>query len=188
MTLLVTGLAIFLGVHLLPAVPRLRAQIAAQLGEKPYKGAFTLASLAGLALTVAGYWIASPGERLFAPMPWAIAIAPYAVTLSFILFAAANMRGHLRKVARHPMLLGLLVWALVHLCANGDSRGTVLFGAFTVYAVIDLVSAIGRHAVKSFTPTARHDVVAVVAGVGLALVVMTFHRALFGFQVVPFGR
>ena len=117
----------------------------------------------------------------------AIAIAPYAMTLSFILFAAANMRGHLRKVIQHPMLLGLLIWALVHLCANGDTRGTVLFGAFAAYAFVDLVSAVGRHAVKSFTPSARYDVIAVVAGTGLALVVMACHRLLFGFAVVPFG-
>jgi uncharacterized membrane protein len=109
------------------------------------------------------------------------------MTLSFILFAAANMRGHLRAWVQHPMLLGLLLWAFVHLCANGDARGTVLFGAFVAYAVVDLVSAVGRHAVKSFTPTARHDVIAVVAGTGLALVVMTFHRPVFGPGVVPFG-
>ena len=113
MTLLVTGLILFLGVHLVPALTPLRARIAARLGEGRYKGAFTLASLAGLALIVAGYRIAAPGERLFAPFPAAIALAPYAMTLSFILFAAANMRSHLRKLVEHPMLLGLLVWALV---------------------------------------------------------------------------
>jgi putative Ca2+/H+ antiporter (TMEM165/GDT1 family) len=67
-------------------------------------------------------------------------------------------------------------------------RGTVLFGAFAAYAVVDLASAVHRHAVKSFTPTARHDAIAIVAGVALALVVMTFHRALFGAVVAPFGR
>ena len=63
-----------------------------------------------------------------------MAIAPFAMTLAFILFAAANMRGHLRHALKHPMLLGLLIFSGVHLLANGDLRGTVLFGALLAYA------------------------------------------------------
>jgi uncharacterized membrane protein len=63
----------------------------------------------------------------------------------------------------------------------------VLFGSLAAYAVVDLVSAIRRRAVKSFVPEAKHDVRAVVGGVVVALVVMTFHRVLFGPQVVSFG-
>ena len=85
------------------------------------------------------------------------------------------------------MLLGLLLWASVHLLANGDRAGTVLFGAFLVYAVVDLVSAIGRGAVKSFVPMPKHDVIAIVGGTAVALAVMTFHRLLFGVPVVAFG-
>ena len=51
--------------------------------------------------------VADDRTRVFAPFPAARAIAPYAMSISFILFAAANMRGHLRRVVRHPMLLGL---------------------------------------------------------------------------------
>lgn len=188
MALLVTGLVFFLGIHLLPTAPGWRTAAATRWGAQRYKGLFSLVAFAGLALIVAGYGMAEPGPRLFAPWPAAIAVAPYAITLSFILFAAANMRTHIRKIVQHPMLLGLLVWALVHLGANGDTRGTVLFGAFAAYAVVDLLSAMRRHAVKAFAPTARHDVIAIVAGVVLALVVMTFHRALFGVVVAPFGR
>jgi uncharacterized membrane protein len=187
MTLLVTGLALFLGVHLVPVLPPIREALAARLGANGYRGAFTLVSLAGLVLIVIGYRAAGPGARLFAPIPAAIAIAPYAMALSFVLLAAANMRTHIRKTLRHPMLLGVILWAGVHLCANGDTRGTVLFGAFLAWALVDLASAISRHAVKAFEPAARQDVIAIVAGVGLALLVMTFHRTLFGVAAVPFG-
>ncbi len=187
MSLLIVGLILFVGIHLLPASPGLRNLLVARMGEQRYKGIFSLASFAGLGLIVAGYRMAGPGGRVFGPLPAAIAVAPYAVTLSFILFAAANMRTHLRHVVRHPMLLGLGLWSIVHLCANGDVRGTVLFGSLLAYAVIDLLSAVQRRAVKSFAPTARHDVIAIVSGVVLALVVMTYHRALFGVAVVPFG-
>jgi uncharacterized membrane protein len=85
------------------------------------------------------------------------------------------------------MLLGLLLWASVHLLANGDRAGTVLFGAFLAYAIVDLVSVVRRGAVKAFVPVPRHDLIAVAGGTAVALAVMTFHRILFGVPVVPFG-
>jgi uncharacterized membrane protein len=187
MTLLAAGLVLFLGVHLVPAAPPLRDAACTRLGAAGYKGAFTLLSLAGLLLIVVGYRAADPGDRLFPPFPVAIVVAPYAMVLSFILLAAANMRTHIRQSLKHPMLLGIMIWAVVHLCANGDTRGTVLFGAFLAWAIVDLVSAVSRNAVKEFEPAARQDVMAIVGGTALALVVMTFHRTLFGVAAVPFA-
>ena len=185
--MLISGLVLFLGVHLLPAVPMARAGLVTRWGEARYKGIFSLTSALGLALIVAGFAYADRGARIFDPVPAARAIAPFAMTVSFILFAAANMRGNLRAFLRHPMLLGLLIWSGVHLLANGDRAGTVLFGAFFAYAIVDLVSAVGRRAVRTFQPKAKHDVIAVLAGVAVALVIMTFHRVLFGVAVMPFG-
>jgi uncharacterized membrane protein len=187
MRLLIAGLAIFLGIHALPMVPSLRAALRARWGEQRYKGVFSLLSAVGLALVVIGYAVADDRARVFAPFPAARAIAPFAMVASFILVAAANMRGNLRRILRHPMLLGLLIWASVHLLANGDRAGTVLFGAFLAYAVVDLVSAIQRGAVKVFVPVPKHDLIAVAGGAAVALAVMTFHRILFGVPVVPFG-
>ena len=187
MRLLLVGLVLFLGIHLVPVVPSLRTALVGRLGELRYKGVFTLVSALGLVLIVAGYAFAGERFQVFPALPAARAIAPYAMIVSFVLFAAANMRGHLRRIVRHPMLLGLGIWATVHLLANGDRVGTVLFGAFLAYALIDLVSAIGRGAVKTFDPMLKHDVIAVVGGIGLALLVMTFHRVLFGAPVVSFG-
>jgi len=187
MALLITGLALFLGVHLLPTVPALRAGLLARWGEQRYKGIYSLASALGLALIVAGYAFSDDRTRVFDAVPAARAIAPFAMAVSFVLFAAANMRGHLRSLLKHPMLLGLLIWSGVHLMANGDRTGTVLFGAFFAYAIVDLVSAVARGAVKQFQPVVKHDVIAVVAGIAVALAVMSFHRVLFGIQVVRFG-
>jgi uncharacterized membrane protein len=187
MTLLIAGLAVFLGVHLLPAMPQARLALVAKWGDQRYRAIFSLASAAGLASIVAGYALSGDRVRIFDPLPLARALAPYAMTLSFILLAAANMRGRLRRRLQHPMLLGILVWSLVHLLANGDRAGTVLFGAFFAYALVDLASAIRRKAVKSFEPVPKHDLIAVVGGTAVALVVMTFHRALFGVPVVAFG-
>ena len=187
MALLVAGLIVFLGIHLVPAIPPARDALVARLGENRYKGMFSVLSALGLALIVAGYALSGDRARVFPPDPAARAVAPYAMVASFILFAAANMRGHLRRVVRHPMLLGLIIWSSVHLCANGDRTGTVLFGAFLAFAIVDLVSAIARGAVKAFEPMVKHDVIAVIGGTAVAIIVMTFHRILFGIPVVAFG-
>lgn len=184
MTLLITGLVLFLGIHLVPALPALRARWVNVLGEERYKITFTLVAALGLALIVAGYAMAPRGAQLFAPSPTARAIAPLAMVASFILLASANMKTHIRARIHHPMLIGIIVWSVVHLLANGDARGTLLFASFLVYAVVDLASAINRHAVKPFVPAAKYDVMAVAGGVLLAAAVMLLHRLLFGVPAV----
>jgi uncharacterized membrane protein len=106
---------------------------------------------------------------------------------SFILLAASHTKSHLRAWLRHPMLLGVGLWALVHLLANGSAKASLLFGAFLAYVVIDLISALRRNSAPSFAPVLRHDLIAVIAGTALALLVMAFHRQLFGVVAVPWG-
>ncbi|RZI44453.1 NnrU family protein [Herbaspirillum sp. HC18] len=187
MEILVLGLVLFLGSHLLPVFTGVRNALFGRLGEKAYKGMFSAVSAIGLVLIVVGYARAPSEPRLFSPVPAAILIAPLAMMISFVLLAAANMRTHIRHTLKHPMLIGTGLWAAVHLLANGEAKATVLFGAFLAWVVVDLISAIQRHATKSFTPVARQDAMAVGAGVVLALLVMAFHRQLFGVPAVHWG-
>jgi uncharacterized membrane protein len=183
----VLGLVLFLGIHLIPVLSGTRSHLFESFGEKRYKGMFSIFSALGLALIVIGYSRSPTGPRLFDPLPGAIAIAPLAMVISFVLLAAANMRTHLRHAVRHPMLLGVGIWALVHLLANGHAKATLLFGAFLAYTVIDIISASARHAVKPFKPNLKQDAIAVVAGIFLAILVMIFHRQLFGVTTVSWG-
>jgi uncharacterized membrane protein len=187
MEILIAGLLLFLGLHLVPALPPLRAAAAGSLGENRYKGLFSLASALGLALIVWGYASADRGPQLFAPSAAAWHFAPAAMALSFVLLAAANMRTHIRRVLRHPMLLGVGLWAATHLLASGHAKATVLFGAFLAYAAVDLGSAVARGATRQFEPKALHDVIAIGSGIALAGLVMAAHRWLFGPKVVPWG-
>lgn len=184
---LILGLVLFLGIHLVPTIPPLRARWVAALGAGRYKAAFSLTSALGLALIVIGYMTAPRGDQLFQPSDAARAVAPLAMIASFILLASANMSTHIRAALRHPMLIGVGIWAGVHLLANGDARGTLLFGSFLAYVLIDLASAISRHAVKPFVPAAKYDAMAVAGGVALAIVVMLFHRMLFGMPAVSWS-
>jgi uncharacterized membrane protein len=187
MGLYIAGLVLFFALHSLPMARTTRGSIVAAWGERSYKLTYSVLSIVAVVLIVLGWRGAGPGVQLFAPSPFAVRIAPYVMILVFILLASSHAPAHLRAAVRHPMLVGVILWAIVHLCANGDTRGTILFGAFLAYAVVDLVSATRRHAVAAFEPRWRADIVAVVAGTVVALLVMTFHRVLFGPAVVPFS-
>jgi uncharacterized membrane protein len=187
MEILTLGLALFLGVHLVPVIPLMRRGFLGTLGEKGYKLGFSLLSFIGLVLIVIGYGRAPAEPRLFNPVVGAIHAAPLVMAISFVLLAAANMKTRIRQTLRHPMLIGVGLWALTHFLANGHLKAALLFGSFLVYVVIDLVSATARGAVKSFTPVPKQDYIAIGSGVVLAFLVMTFHRLIFGVKVVPWG-
>ena len=185
MTLLVAGLALFVALHLVPSVPPLRAALVAAMGEMPYRGAFSLVALASLAMVVWGFSIA-PFEPVYTPPGWGRHAAMGMVPVAIVLFAAANMATHIRAAVRHPMLVGLHVWALAHLLANGDLRSVMLFGTFAVFAVGAAVSAVarGKRPTDERAPRVALDVGAVVAGLIATALLVYFHAALFGMPVM----
>jgi len=185
MNVLVLGLLLFFAMHLVPTVPALRAGLVARLGENGYKLAFSLASLAGLVLIVVG-WQRAPYEPVYAPPAWGRHLAMVLVPVALVLLAAANMPGHIRYRLKHPMLIGVLLWAFAHLAANGDLRSIVLFGAFAAYALVDMLSEIarGKTLVGPKPPRAAMDAAALAGGLAVAALLAYFHGALFG---VPLG-
>ena len=187
MFMLILGLVAFLGIHLVPVFAPLRSVLAMRLGETTYKGMFSAVSGIGLVLIVAGYAYAPRGAQLFEPVAAAKLLAPATMIVSFILLAAANMKSHIRRALKHPMLLGVGIWSAVHLLANGHIKASILFGAFLAFAAIDLVSATLRGASKSFQPVVKHDVIAVAGGGMVALLFMALHRMLIGVPAVAWG-
>ncbi len=185
MNLLILGVGLFVFLHLIPCVPPLRNVLAGSFGESRYKILFALLTVASIVLIVQGFG-AAPFEPVYQPAIWGRTVAIAAVPLAFVLFAAANMPTHIRKVVRHPMLAGLFLWAIAHLAANGDMRSVILFGTFGVYAVVATLSAVARGKNPDPTKPARFmmDAIAVVAGLAAAGVVVHFHAALFGMPVV----
>ena len=185
MILLIAGLALFIAVHLVPSVVPLRDGLIARLGAGPYRGVFSLGAVAGLVLIVWGFSRA-PFEPLYATPSWGRQVAMFAVPVSLVLLAAANMPTHIRAVLKHPMLIGVLLWAIAHLLSNGDLRSVVLFGSFAGFAVFDLVSAEvrGKRPSTEKNPRLAMDAIAVVAGLVAAGLFMVFHGALFGVPVL----
>ncbi|MCF6292855.1 MAG: NnrU family protein, partial [Robiginitomaculum sp.] len=114
MQILQIGLALMIGIHLVPVIAPLKAGLQAKLGANGYKGVFSLISLVGLGLIIWGMIIA-PNVPVFDPPVWAKHLAFLLVPVALVLLASAHMKGRIRVIARHPMMLGVLIWAVAHL-------------------------------------------------------------------------
>lgn len=192
MSVLVLGLVIFLGLHSVRifAEPWRTKQIA-RMGEKRWKNLYSVASVVGLVLIVWGYGIARREPVVLWARPvWAPHLAALLTLIAFILFPAAHIPGnHFKAWVRHPMVVGVGLWAFAHLVANGTSNAIVLFGAFLVWAVFDYLAALRRDAALGIVYPAgavSKDLMAVVSG-GVVWVVFAFwlHGWLIG--VRPLG-
>ncbi|MBA3598584.1 MAG: NnrU family protein [Methylibium sp.] len=192
MTLLVLGLVLFLGVHSVRIVAddwRTRMQL--RLGEGAWKGLYAVASIAGFVLIVWGYGLARQQPVVLWTPPAATRhLAALLVLVSFVLLAATYVpRNGLKARLHHPMVLGVKVWALAHLLANGTLADVLLFGSFLVWAVVNFRAARRRDRASavSYPPgTVAGTTGAVVAGaVAWAVFAFWAHEALIG--VRPIG-
>ena len=144
MVYLVLGLLVFLGVHSVRIVAEgWRARVVARIGANAWKGLYSIASLIGLVLIIWGFGQARMQPvQLWAPPPGMRHLASLLTWFAFVLLTAAYVPGNgVKARVHHPMVLGVKVWALAHLLANGNLAHMVLFGAFLVWAVLDFSSA-----------------------------------------------
>jgi len=179
-TLLIIGLALFIGMHLLPTFAGLRAALVARLGENGYKALFSVISIAGLILAGIGYSRA-PDEQIFQPSQTARTFLPAAMAIAFMLVGVANVPGRIRRLIGHPMLAGVLIWAAFHLLANGDLASNILFGALALWSVFAILSAMQRGKRLGKGPgTLKADLIGAIVGLAVFALVFYFHADLFG--------
>ncbi len=190
---LIIGLAVFLGIHMVPTNPDLRRSLAERLGENTYKAVFSIISLVGLVLIVMGYHklqvMTGKNPQIWNP-PIAMRHIALALMLpSLILLAAAYIPSHIRTAVKHPMLAAVKVWALAHLLANGDLGSMLLFGSFLAYAVYDRISVKRRGALGPLGNREGGwggDIAAIAIGsVVYVLLLGGLHETLFGVAPLP---
>ena len=187
MTVLILGLALFLGIHLTTALPRKRHKLVRQLGENKYKLVFSIFAIVGLVLIIIGYAMARPTAMVLYEPPFELRhLAMLLVLISFLMFPAARLSGHIRYWLRHPQITAVKIWAFAHLLVNGDLASVLLFGSFLAWGVFDRISLkkreqFGLVRTRNFTPKITHDILAVVIGAGLyAAFAFYLHGLLFG--------
>jgi uncharacterized membrane protein len=190
--ILLLGLLIFLGVHSVRIVgDNWRTAQIARLGDRRWKGLYSLASAVGLALVVWGYGLARRQPVvLWTPPPWTGVVAVVLTVPAFVLLVAAYVpANHIKAALGHPMLAGVKVWAFAHLLANGTLAAVILFGAFLLWAAAGFAAARrrDREAGRLYPAgTLVPDAVVVVVGlVTWALFAFFLHGWLVG--VRPLG-
>jgi uncharacterized membrane protein len=192
MTLLILGLVIFLGVHSSRVFAEdWRSAQRTRMGEKAWKGGYSLASLLGLVLLVWGYGLARQTPvPLWTPSIGLRHLASLLTVVAFVLLAAAYVpRNSIKARIGHPMVAGVKLWALSHLLANHTLADLLLFGGFLVWAVLCFRAARARdRAAGTVYPagTMQGNLITVGAGlVAWAVFAMWLHAPLIG--VKPFG-
>lgn len=146
----------FLLSHVLPVRQAPRQWLAAKLGERGFLDAYSVVSIGLLAwLVVAAgrapyvvLWEAAEWQR-WVPnlaMPVACLLIGFGAGAPNPLSFGGRRAGFEPKhpgitgVSRHPLLLAITLWAAAHAVANGDLAHGLLFGTFTVFALLGMVA------------------------------------------------
>src|SRR3954454_20216828 len=190
MALLILGLVLFLGTHAFTLAREPRAALVARLGEGPYKGLYSLLSVAGVVLIAIGFgrYRAAGYIPVWEPPVWTRHLALLLVWPAFVMFVAPYFPGRIKQTLKHPMLAGVKLWAVAHLLANGDLGSIVLFGTFLGWAVFDRISLKKR--VNAGGPPipvggVGNDLIALAVGVVVYIALaFAFHPVVIGVPVV----
>ncbi len=185
MGLLLLGLLLFAGVHLVPSLaPSLKASWLGRFGEGGYKGSFSLLLLASFALMIGGWRSITPSS-LYLPPDSMHLVALAIMALAFVLLVVSNRNSRLRRLVRHPQLTGVALWGLAHLLLNGDNRSVLLFGGLCVWAIVEILAINRRDGVwiKTDAPAWSAELVTLVIAALVIAVTVAVHPWLSGMPV-----
>ncbi len=191
LTVEIIGLIVFLGAHVFVSMRGEREALIKRIGRGPYLGLFTLVSIVGLVLIGYGFarYRAEGLIPLWYPPAWTRQIVVVLMWPASIAVVAAYIPGDIKRVLKHPMLVGVKLWAFAHLCANGDLGGIILFGSVLAWAVYDRITLKRRS--DSGAPSipvggGKNDIIAIVVGTIVYLALgLVFHPIVIG--VPAFG-
>lgn len=187
MTLLLIGLLVWTVAHLFKrAAPAARGEMAASMGAKPSRGVMAGVIFLGLVLVIIGFRQA-PFVPVYDPPSWGIHLNNLLMLGAVALFGAGHSKGRARSWFRHPMLMGVMVWAVAHLLVNGDLASLVLFGWMGAWAVVNMLLINAREPVwvRPTPGTTAGDIRLVVITIVLYVIITGVHAWLGYF---PFPR
>ena len=145
-------------------------------------GLYSIISLTGISLIIFGY--ESNSNFQYSVNGKAYVYAKYFMLLALTLNIAAVMPTYIKKYTKHPMSLGIAIWAILHLLVNPDTISIILFGSFLAYATVSVVVAELRDSFsESVTPKVLYDIFAIVLGIALTFLAYNFHEYLSGVRL-----
>ncbi|NCN83273.1 MAG: NnrU protein [Sphingomonadales bacterium] len=187
MGMLIAGVLLWSIMHLMKSVtPGVRASIQGAIGEGPHKGLVALLLLGSLALMIFG-WRSTPAEFVYDPPTWGRHANMTLMFFAILLIGAAQGASRIRQWIRHPMLTGVLVWAVGHLLANGDNKSLVLFGGLGLWALISIITVSrneGAWVKPAKVATAGRELLSLVITAILYAILMFIHPWIAGVPVI----
>ena len=187
MALLILGIVLFLGLHLIRVMaPGLRTSLIASLGEGGWKIAYSIASIVALIVLIYGFGQARDMTPIWSPPFWMSHITILLMLFAMICLTASLLpAGYIAVKTKHPMVLSVKIWALAHLLSNGDGAAILLFAAFLAWGVILRISLKRRERAGEITlrpfVSAKYDLYAIVIGaVVWALIIWKLHAWIIG--------
>ncbi len=145
----------FIGIHLGVSGTVLRDQIVRRIGLRGYMAAFSVASVGAIIWLVSAY-NAAEYVPTWGPLQWwkpvMIVLMLPAFLLVVIGLATPNPTAVAQealvdrppqgivRITRHPFLIGVAIWAGLHLVGNGDVASLLFFAALAIVAVVGTAS------------------------------------------------
>jgi uncharacterized membrane protein len=141
---------VFAAIHLGVSGTRLRDDLVGRMGLPAYMIGFSVASVAVLIWLISAYKAAPYVPTWGNPEPFkpvAIALMLPAFLLVVIGLTTPNPTAVAQEafavqapqgivcITRHPFLMGVALWSLVHLIANGDVASLLFFGSLAVVSI-----------------------------------------------------
>ena len=175
-----SGLILFFGIHLVPMFSNVRKYIVEKTGENAYRGIFSLVSLGGFFLIIFGYQ--SSDDFLYDINDLVSAYSGYIMLIAIIFFISSILPdSYIKKFSKHPMSVGIVIWAGVHLLVNPDFNSIILFGAFLIYAIVSaLFAEMRKKESKPISPKLQFDFLAIFLGAGITYLAFHYHSYLSG--------
>jgi uncharacterized membrane protein len=186
LAILILGLVVFIAAHVFVTRRDSRAAVIKLFGEIPYKIAFSLVSIVAVVLVGWGFALyrATGWVDIWYPPAWTRHVTVSLMWFAIVFVIAAYIPGNIKRILKHPMLVGVKIWAFAHLLANGDLGSIILFGSILAWAVYDRISL--KHRTDAGVPPIpiggwKNDVAAVVVGTLIYLALgFVFHPLVIG--------
>ena len=189
--ILIAGLILFLGIHLMLALDRERVEsLKLSLGANAWRGIHSLVAVVGLVLIIWGFGL-SRAEPVFIWQPplWTRHVAAlFSEAAIFFLVAALIPRNYFKAKFGHPLFIAIKLWAFAHLLANGRLGDMLLFGSFLIWSIIGFTRARRRDRLAGTVwPSSAWSGTTITVIVGLifsAAIMFWLHERLIGVPVV----
>ena len=151
LTLIVVFSVLFVATHIGMSNGSIRQGLTAKIGEWPFRGLYSLVSFLTLGPAAVLWW----QNRHLGPVLWempfwagrvlALVLVLFGIELIVLSLATpspASMvpgkieaRGILR-ITRHPLNIGIALWALAHVLTNGTLGDVAFFGSFLALGIL----------------------------------------------------